>query len=127
MLNPDVPRGEIVRLYGAYMAAGADHPDEARRFLAYLGSARSQTTNVEALGRLASNLEVDPTLYNDVYRRGLQFVQEADHVMQLFEFNTRQEMAGEGLRIFGQFWQNPQEIDEAINDLEAARRRFFAQ
>lgn len=126
-LNPDVPRGEIVHVYGAYMAAEADHPNEARRFLAYLGGVDSQTGNVEALGRVASNLEVDTTLYNDVYRRGLQFVQEAEYVTQLFEFNTRQDMAGEGLRIFGQFWQNPQEIDEAINDLEAARQRVFAQ
>jgi ABC-type glycerol-3-phosphate transport system substrate-binding protein len=125
ILDPEVPRAEIVDVYGAYMVAGPDHPREARRFLAYLGSASSQTSNVETLGRVASNLEVDPSLYNDVYQRGLQFVQEAEHVTQLFEFNTRQEMAGEALRIFGQFWQNPQEIDEAIAALEAARIRFF--
>ncbi|MFW6068303.1 MAG: ABC transporter substrate-binding protein [Chloroflexota bacterium] len=125
ILNPDVPRGEIVHVYGSYMPVNAQHPIEARRFLAYLGAVESQTSNVETLGRVASNVNVDSSLYNDVYSRGLQFVQEADHITQLFEFNTHSAMAAEGLRLFVRFMGNPQEIDEVIEELEAARVRTF--
>ncbi len=125
ILNPDVPRGEIVHVYGSFMPVDAEHPIEARRFLAYLGGVESQTSNVETLGRVASNMEVDPSLYNDVYNRGLQFVQEADHITQLYEFNTRPAMAAAGLRSFVRFMGNPEEIDEVMEELEAARLRAF--
>jgi len=126
-LDPDVPRGEIALVYGAYMTAAAEHPQEARRFLAYLGSAESQTTNVETLGRLATNLEVDPSLYNDVYRRGLQFVQEADHIQQLFEFSAAPEVGGQALDAFRNFWQNPDQIDETLSRLETARTQYYGE
>lgn len=125
VINPGVPRGEIVHVYGSYMPVDAEHPIEARRFLAYLGGVESQTSNVETLGRVASNLEVDSSLYNDVYQRGLQFVQEADHITQLFEFNTHPAMAADGLRLFVRFMGNPEEIDEVIEELEAARIQAF--
>jgi ABC-type glycerol-3-phosphate transport system substrate-binding protein len=125
-LDPDVPRGEIVHVYGAYLLTAADHPEEGRAFLKYLGGAPSQTTNVETLGRVASNLEVDPALYDDVYRRGLAFVQEADHITTLFEFNVPPEMAGQGLRAFSRFWQD-QDIDSAISTLETARLQAYSE
>ena len=124
VLDADVPRGEIVHLYGAYMPAAAAHPEEARRFLTYLGSAASQTSNVETLGRVASHLQVDPALYNDVYRRGLTFVEEADSITTLFEFNTHPDVAAAGLRALGSFWQN-QDMEAAIAALEAARERAY--
>jgi multiple sugar transport system substrate-binding protein/raffinose/stachyose/melibiose transport system substrate-binding protein len=127
VLDPDVPRGEIVHLYGAYMMADAQHPQEARRFLAYLGGVQSQTSNVEALGRVASNLQVDPSLYNDVYRRGLQFVAEADHITQLFEFNAHPDVAGPAMRVFSTYWRNPGEIEEAMAGLEEARQQVHGE
>lgn len=127
VLDPDLPRGEIALVYGAYMLADAEHPQEARRFLAYLGSAESQTTNVETLGRVATNLEVDQSLYNDVYRRGLQFVQEADHITQLFEFSAASAVGGEALSAFQEFWRNPDQIDETLTRLETARERQYGE
>ncbi|MDX1687392.1 MAG: extracellular solute-binding protein [Candidatus Promineifilaceae bacterium] len=126
-LNPDVSRGEIALVYGAYMSAEAEHPQEARRFLAYLGSAESQTMNVETLGRVATNLEVDQSLYNDVYRRGLEFVQEADHITQLFEFSAAPEVGGQALVAFSNFWQNPDQIDETLTRLETARAQHHGE
>lgn len=127
VLNPDVPRGEIALVYGAYMSAETEHPEEARDFLAYLGSAESQTSNVETLGRVATNLEVDPSLYNDVYRRGLQFVQEADHITQLFEFSAAPQVGGTGLVAFSNFWRNPDRIDAALERLESSRAQHHGE
>jgi ABC-type glycerol-3-phosphate transport system substrate-binding protein len=124
-LDPDVPRAEIVHVYGAYISAAAEHPREARRFLAYLGSAPSQTSNVQTLGRVASNLAVDPSLYNEVYRRGLAFVEDAAQITTLFEFNTDAIVAGPALQAFADFWQDPSTIDETMARLERARQQAY--
>lgn len=126
-INPDVPRAEIVHLYGAYAVAEPEHPHEARRFLTHLGSVESQTSNVEALGRVVSHLEVDPALYNDVYRRGLQFVEDAEAITTLFEFNTDPDMAARGLSALGQFWRNPQQIQETMDAMESARQQAYGE
>lgn len=129
VINPDVPRGEIVHVYGAYMLAQADNPTAARDFLAYWGSVESQTSMVETLGRVAAHLEVDESLYNDVYQRGLEFVAEADHLTQLLEFNTDPQMAGTILSELERFWQDPgpENIDPTIEILEERRQLVYGE
>lgn len=127
ILDESLPRGEIVHLYGAYMMADAEHPQEARRFLAYLGSADSQRSNVEALNRIASNLDVDQSLYSDTYRKGIEFVQAADQITTLFEFNTDPQVSGNGLQALTTFWKNPEDIDTVIAALEQARLLAYGE
>jgi len=127
ILNEDLPRGEIVHLYGAYMMAGAAHPQEALRFLAYLGSVESQRSNVEALNRVASHLGVDQSLYSATYQKGIEFVQAADQITTLFEFNSAPELSGNGLQALVTFWQNPEDIDTVITALERARAQAYAE
>lgn len=123
-INPDVPRGEIALVYGAYVHAEAPHPDAARQFVAYLGGAESQTTRMEDLGQLVANLDVDHSQYDPVYQKGMSFTAEADHLTQLFEFNAAPQVASTGLQIFASFFRNrdPEQIDQFLSDLERARQ-----
>lgn len=127
VLNPDVPRAEIVLLYGAYIPAGAQNPDQALDFITYLGGVESQTSNARALNRLVANTAVDPTLYSELYRRGLVFIENAEAITQLYEFNTHPAMAEAGLRAFSDFFRDPSEetIDEILAELEATRQQTF--
>ncbi|MEJ2749605.1 MAG: ABC transporter substrate-binding protein [Anaerolineae bacterium] len=62
LINADLDpadAGEIVHLYGAYMLTTAQQPAEAEKFLTYLGSQESQQSNMEAVGRVVSRLDVD--------------------------------------------------------------------
>jgi multiple sugar transport system substrate-binding protein/raffinose/stachyose/melibiose transport system substrate-binding protein len=124
LINPDVPRGEIALVYGAYVHAEAPHPDAARQFLAHLGSAASQTTRMEDLGQLVANLNVDHSQYDPIYEKGMDFTAEADHLTTLFEFNAAPQVASTGLQIFASFFRNrdPDQIDQFLSDLEGARQ-----
>ena len=121
ILNPDVTQGEIVHMYGAFMPANAQNPEAARDFLAFLGSAESLSTRKDTLNQLVLNLNVNHSSYSLAYQKGLTFVSEAEHMTQLFEFNTHPDIALKGLTEFARFYPNPAAIDMAIANLEAAR------
>ncbi|MCB0034501.1 MAG: hypothetical protein KDE51_10800, partial [Anaerolineales bacterium] len=116
---------EVVHLYGAFMLSGAPNPEEARELLAYLGSAESQASNVAAIGRLASNLAVDQSSLLPIYAEMQTAVSEAENITQLFELNTHPDMAEKGLRVFVNFFNNPDIADVLVEDLEAERLRVF--
>ncbi|MCP4361303.1 MAG: extracellular solute-binding protein [Chloroflexi bacterium] len=126
-INPDVPPAEIVHLYGAYIHANTPNLEQAEAYLTYLGNVESQTSNVQTINRLVANKAVDPTLYNDVYLRGLEFVEDAGQITQLYELNTHPDMAQAGLRAFSAFFADPDDetIDEILTDLESMRGRVF--
>lgn len=125
VIDPAVAHSEVVHLYGAFMLSGAPNPEEARELLAYLGSAESQASNVAAIGRLASNLEVDQSSLLPIYAEMQTAVSEAEHITQLFELNTHPDMAEKGLRVFVNFFNNPDIADVLVEDLEAERLRVF--
>ena len=125
MLNPDVTQGEIVHMYGAFMPAQAQNPEAARDFLAFLGSADSLSTRQETLNQLVLNLNVEHSSYSPAYQKGLVFVAEAEHMTQLFEFNTHPDIALKGLTEFARFYPNPAAIDIVIANLEAARMAVY--
>ena len=120
ILTPDLPQAEIVHIYGAFMLSNAQNPPAARDFLAFLGSANSQTTRKDALNQLVLNLDVDHSTYSPVYQKGLQFVSDAERMTQLFEFNTHPDIARTGLTEFARFYTNPATIDLVMANLEAA-------
>ncbi len=127
MIDPDVPNGELVPMWGAFIPAAAPHPAEARLFLAYLGSEESQRSNFEALGRVASHLGVDRQLYDDVHRQGLELVEAAGALTQLLGFNTNADVARAGYRAIQEFWQNPPDIDDILERWEAARSEAYGE
>jgi len=76
-----------------------------------------------------SNQEVDDNLYSDVYLRGREFTAEADHITQLFEFNTYPIIANAALNQFNRFYRSPNDetIDEILAAMEAARLQAVAE
>lgn len=127
VLNPDVPRAEIVLVYGGFIPGRAANPDTARDYLAFLGSVDSQATRVEDLNQLVANQNVDQSQLGDVYLKGYEFVSEADHLTQLYEFNTHPEMAEVGLSVFSSFFVNQDDIDGFMATLEVTRLEVYGE
>ncbi len=126
-IAPDVPRGEIVHVYGAYLRNDSENPEEAENFLVYLAGEESQLSLAEQTGRVVANLNVDANLYNDVYQRGLELVSDAEHITQLYEFNTHPNMARAGLRAFEKFYADQTDIDGILQNLEAERQETYEE
>ena len=101
--------------------------EEARAFLSYLGSAESQKSAVEVMGRIVTNGEVDPAIYDEMTQKGIELMQGADFVAQFYDRDTTPEMADEGMNAMMAFWDDPSQIDDLLAQLEEARQRIFAE
>ncbi len=125
IIDPAVGIGEDAPTDGYFIAANAAHPEEAKKFLAFLGSTESQQFIAEKMGRIAANTSVDPSIYSDFTLRGIELIKGADFVAQFYDRDTTPEMADEGMNGFMEFWDNPDNIDDILARLEAARKEIF--
>lgn len=127
IIDPSVPIGEDAPTDGYFIANAAKNPEGAKDFLAFLGSVEAQTFMVEELGRIAVHNGVDRELYPPMTQKGIDLIQSADLVMQFYDRDTTPEMADEGMNAFMAFWENPEAIDDILDELEASRQAIFAE
>lgn len=127
IIDPAVPVGEDAPTDGFFIAANAQHPENAKAFLAFLGSVEAQQYYADTLGRLPTNMEVDTSGFTAVQQKGLELIQGADYVAQFYDRDTTPEMADEGMNGFMQFWDNPDEIQEILEYLDTVREEVFAE
>ncbi|MGB1252253.1 MAG: ABC transporter substrate-binding protein [Candidatus Promineifilaceae bacterium] len=125
MIN-DVPIGEDAPTDGFFLANSAANPEGAKAFLAHLGSAEVQQQAAEELGRLATNGNVDLSVYDDQTQKGIELINSADLVLQFYDRDTTPEMADIGMDGFMAFWDDPSQVDAVLEQLEAARLEIFA-
>jgi ABC-type glycerol-3-phosphate transport system substrate-binding protein len=125
IIDPAVLIGEDAPTDGFFIPVNSQHPEEAKEFLAYLGSVEYQTFFAEELGRLPTNFDVDKSLFTENQQKGLALIEGADFVAQFYDRDTTPEMADEGMNAFMAFWDDPDSIDELLVDLEAARLEIF--
>ncbi len=127
IIDPNVPVGEDAPTDGFFLAANAQHADDAKAFLAFLGSVEAQQYYADTLGRLPTNMGVDTSGFTPVQLKGLELIQGADFVAQFYDRDTTPEMAEEGMAGFAEFWANPGAIDDILTRLEAARQEIFTE
>jgi len=127
IIDPSVPIGEDAPTDGYLIANGAQNPEGAKAFLAWLGSVEAQTVLVEDLGRIAANGDVPRELYSPMAQKGIELIETADLVLQFYDRDTTPEMADVGMNGFMAYWDNPDAIDDILEELEAARLEIFAE
>ncbi len=125
IIDPEMPIGEDAPTDGFLIAANAQHPEPAKEFLAFMGSAEAQQYFAEKLGRLSTNREVDTSVFNEDQQKGLELIDGADYVAQFYDRDTTPEMADEGMNAFMEFWDNPDDIDAILSRLESERQVIF--
>jgi multiple sugar transport system substrate-binding protein/raffinose/stachyose/melibiose transport system substrate-binding protein len=127
IIDPAVPIGEDAPTDGFFIAANAQHSEEAKLFLGFLGSLEAQQYYADTLGRLPTNMEVDTSGFTPTQQKGLELIQGTDFVAQFYDRDTTPEMADEGMNGMMEFWDNPDDIDDILTRLEAARQEIFAE
>jgi ABC-type glycerol-3-phosphate transport system substrate-binding protein len=128
VINPEVSNGELVPMFGAFIHAGAENVAEAREFLIYLAGQESQQSNAESLNRVASNLLVDQSLYDEVHAQGVALVEQAGHITQLYGANTQPTVTARGYQLIAQFWQSPDDdevLDLVLSEWEKVREETY--
>ncbi len=125
IIDPSVPIGEDAPTDGYFIAANAQQPEEAKAFLAFLGSVEMQQYFAEKLGRLSTHNGVDVSVFSAQQQKGIEMMQTADYVAQFYDRDTTPEMADEGMNGFMEFWDDPAGIDDILARLEQTRQEIF--
>jgi ABC-type glycerol-3-phosphate transport system substrate-binding protein len=125
IIDPSVPIGEDAPTDGYFLAADAQHSEEAKAFLAFLGSVEMQQYFAEKLGRLSTHSGVDVSVFSPQQQKGIAMMQTADYVAQFYDRDTTPEMADEGMNGFMEFWDSPDSIADILARLEQVRQEIF--
>ncbi len=123
-ITPGIPRAEDAPTDTVHIPAGAKNVEDAKLFLAFLARADTQTKLNAALGQLPVNnqstVDDDPFL-----TEGFAMLSEAYALAQFFDRDAPAEMAKLGMEGFQEFMVRPQNLDDILNRLEAARARIY--
>jgi multiple sugar transport system substrate-binding protein/raffinose/stachyose/melibiose transport system substrate-binding protein len=127
IINPDVPIGEDAPTDGYFIAANARNAEGAKAFLAFLGSTEIQQMLLDDVGRLPTNTEVDISSLGRFEQKGLDMLSQADYIAQFYDRDTTPPMAEVGMDGFMAFYENPDDIDNILETLEAERLRLLEE
>ncbi len=127
IIDPDVPIGEDAPTDGFFMSVNAQNVEGGKNFLRFLGSAEAQTLMVQELGRLPVHADVDRSLFDPMQQKGIELIESADLVVQFYDRDTTPEMADVGMNGMMSYWDDPEAIDDILEELEAARLEIFAE
>ena len=127
-----MPLGEVGITFGYIIPADARHPEEAIEFLAYAASVEGQTAQAQQFspnaGVLPVNLEVDVANLSPSTRQGLDLVQNADFVGQSYVSSwVPGALWNEAFGAFTKFLRNPDNLEDALADLEQVRQKVFEE
>jgi multiple sugar transport system substrate-binding protein/raffinose/stachyose/melibiose transport system substrate-binding protein len=126
IIDPSMPIGEDAPTDGYFAAAKAPHPEQAKQFLAFLGSKDAQTYIAKTLNRVPTRTDVDPSIFAPETLKGIELIKGADYVAQFYDRDTTPEMAEKGMAAFQEFWANTNKIDSILAQLEKDRAQIFA-
>ena len=123
-ITPGIPRAEEAPTDTIHIPAGAKNVDDAKKFLAYVGSAEAQTKLNGTLGQLPTNAK--STVGDDPFiKAGFETVSTAQGVAQFFDRDAPAEMAKIGMEGFQEFMIKPENVDAILARLEEARARIY--
>jgi ABC-type glycerol-3-phosphate transport system substrate-binding protein len=126
IIDPQLPIGEDAPTDIYWAAANAPHPDQAKAFLAFLGSKEAQEYWAKTLNRIPVNSEVDQSIFSPTVKKGMDLLKGADDVHSFYDNDTTPEMAEKGMAAMIQFWNNPSQIDSILAQLAKDEALIFA-
>jgi multiple sugar transport system substrate-binding protein len=123
-ITPGLPRAEEAPTDTFHIPSGAKNKEDAKRFLAYLGSAEAQTKMNATLGQLPTNNQSkvgdDPFL-----KAGFEMLSSAYALAQFFDRDAPADMAKAGMEGFQEFMVKAERIDAILDRLEKVRQKVY--
>ena len=123
-ITPGVPRAEEAPTDTFHIPAAAKNKEDAKKFLAYLGSPEAQTKMNATLGQLPTNNKA--TAADDPYlKAGFELLSTAHALAQFFDRDAPAEMAKAGMEGFQEFMVKPENVDKILERLEKVRQKVY--
>lgn len=127
-ITPGIARAEEAPTDTIHLTSGAQNPEDAKLFLAYMASAEAQTKWNAAVGQLPTNKNatVDPA--DPFLSEGFQALSTATGgIAQFWDRDADAEYAKAGMEGFQQFLVQPEELEAILARLEQTRLRLYPQ
>ena len=127
-INPDVELAEDAPTDTFHIASGASNKEAAREFLRFVVSADNQTVinGPDNLGQLPVNAQ-SSVADDEFLQEGFVMLSSNSPggVAQFFDRDAPAEMASEAMQGFQEFMVFPDNLDDILQRLEAARQRIY--
>ena len=127
-INPDVELAEDAPTDTFHIASGAPNKEAAREFLRFVVSADNQTVinGPDNLGQLPVNAQ-SSVADDEFLQEGFVMLSSNSPggVAQFFDRDAPAEMASEAMQGFQEFMVFPDNLDDILQRLEAARQRIY--
>jgi multiple sugar transport system substrate-binding protein len=125
-ITPGIPRAEEAPTDTFHIPSGAKNKEDAKKFLAFLGSPEAQTKMNATLGQLPTNNKA--TVGDDPFiKAGFEMLSSAYALAQFFDRDAPAEMAKAGMEGFQEFMVKPDNLDAILERLEKVRQKVYAQ
>lgn len=125
-IDEGVPNAVVGPVDGFVMSANAAHPVSAQKLLLYLlTNTDAQAIWAVGQGALSPNVNVDPSIYNDVMSRAADTVAAADTFAFNYDLATTPPMAEGGLDLFAKFMNDPAGYQTYLEETQAVAVQVF--
>jgi multiple sugar transport system substrate-binding protein len=123
-ITPGIPRAEEAPTDTFHIPSGAKNKEDAKKFLAFLGSPEAQTKMNATLGQLPTNNKA--TVGDDPFiKAGFEMLSTAYALAQFFDRDAPAEMAKAGMEGFQEFMVKPDNLDAILERLEKVRQKVY--
>jgi multiple sugar transport system substrate-binding protein len=123
-ITPGIPMAEDAPTDTVHIPSGAKNKEDAKKFLAFLAQADTQTKINAELGQLPVNNQ--STVADDPFlQAGFKMLSNAYALAQFFDRDAPAEMAKVGMEGFQEFMVKPDHINRILDRLEKARQRIY--
>ena len=123
-ITPGIPRAEEAPTDTFHIPSGAKNKEDAKKFLAYLGSPEAQTKMNATLGQLPTNNK--STVGDDPFiKAGFEMLSTAYALAQFFDRDAPADMAKAGMEGFQEFMVKPENVDKILERLEKVRQKVY--
>jgi multiple sugar transport system substrate-binding protein len=123
-ITPGIPRAEEAPTDTFHIPAAAKNKEDAKKFLAYIGSKDAQTKINATLGQLpvnnTSSVGDDPFI-----KAGFEMLSSAYALAQFFDRDAPADMAKAGMEGFQEFMVKPANVDAILERLEKVRQKVY--
>ena len=124
-ITAGIPRSEEAPTDTFHIPAGAKNKEDAKKFLAYLGSAEAQTKMNATLGQLPTNNK--SSVGDDPYlKAGFELLSGAHALAQFFDRDAPADMAKAAMEGFQEFMVKPDHLDKILARLDKVRAKAYA-
>lgn len=111
-----------------HLTSGAQNPEDAKKFLAFIASAEAQTKWNAAVGQLPTNKNASVDAADPFLTAGFEALSTATGgIAQFWDRDADAEYAKAGMEGFQQFLVQPEQLEAILARLEQTRLRLYPQ